>query len=338
MSWPPLPNPYYSDDAVALYHGDCVEGVAALPGEYSHMVLTDPPYFRVLDDDWDNRKSIAAFLADYRAWGRSWSRVLKPNGTLYAFMSSAMESRLTCLLEDECGFAVLSHIVWTKPTSIQDRGRGGLRAFHSGDNERLVMAEPTDKEAWQSKTLALDITNKQYRLAAKTFAPIREYLESERQDVGLSCAEIDKELGYNGMAGHWFKDNQWSMPTQENYEKLQRLFNGHLRREYDHLRREYDDLRREFTLGPHTAKGRPAGEVWSFPLGDSEHPASKPVAIMSHCIQTSTHPSDIIIDPFCGSGPVPFAAKALGRRCIGFELEERWLEMAAKRCRQGVLL
>jgi DNA modification methylase len=44
MTWPPLPNPYYSDDAVALYHGDGIEGMSRLAAGSVAMVLTDPPY------------------------------------------------------------------------------------------------------------------------------------------------------------------------------------------------------------------------------------------------------------------------------------------------------
>lgn len=68
------------------------------------------------------------------------------------------------------------------------------------------------------------------------------------------------------------------------------------------------------------------------------HPTLKPLRLISWCIElASKHctPS-IILDPFMGSGTTLRAAKDLGRKAIGIEIEERYAEIAAKRMSQEV--
>lgn len=67
------------------------------------------------------------------------------------------------------------------------------------------------------------------------------------------------------------------------------------------------------------------------------HPTSKPVSMLETMVERFTNPGGVVLDPFAGSGSTLRAAKNLGRKAIGFEIEERYCEIAAQRLAQEVL-
>jgi len=73
------------------------------------------------------------------------------------------------------------------------------------------------------------------------------------------------------------------------------------------------------------------GEPVSF------HTTQKPLGLMRWLIERHSQPGDLILDPYAGSGTTLRAAKDLGRRAIGVEIEVAYCRVAALRCAQEVL-
>lgn len=84
-----------------------------------------------------------------------------------------------------------------------------------------------------------------------------------------------------------------------------------------------------------------AVRVFDYPRSDGEraHPTQKPLALMKWCIQQCRYDDlpQTVLDPFMGSGTTLRAAKDLGRKATGIEIEEKYCEIAAKRLAQKVL-
>lgn len=64
---------------------------------------------------------------------------------------------------------------------------------------------------------------------------------------------------------------------------------------------------------------------------DPVHPTVKPTGLFRALISKSSEPGELVLDPFCGSGPTLQAAAELDRRATGIEIEERYCEIAARR-------
>lgn len=76
------------------------------------------------------------------------------------------------------------------------------------------------------------------------------------------------------------------------------------------------------------------GEGGSLP---NEHETQKPLKLMKELVKLFSDENETVCDPFMGSGTTLRAAKDLGRRAIGIEIEEKYCEIAVRRLAQEVL-
>ena len=95
-----------------------------------------------------------------------------------------------------------------------------------------------------------------------------------------------------------------------------------------------------YVLGDGPWQGRRTTDVLSYAPVQSMatngrlHPHQKPIPLMEALIAKTV---GSIADPSAGSGSTLVAAKALGQKSVGVELDERYCEIIAKRCQQEVL-
>jgi site-specific DNA-methyltransferase (adenine-specific) len=141
--------PYYADDAVTLYLGDCVEVMAAFEGGSVDSVLTDPPYSSggrrenarslrksmtraVEDDDWirGDAMSTPGFIHLLRLCGLQWRRILIPGGHALSFIDWRMAAPLAAALETA---DLRQH-----PTLVWDKQRFGMGAVFRNQHEFIV--------------------------------------------------------------------------------------------------------------------------------------------------------------------------------------------------------
>ena len=73
----------------------------------------------------------------------------------------------------------------------------------------------------------------------------------------------------------------------------------------------------------------PAPGMWEKKCG--KHPTQKPLRLLYRIIQACTHEGDTILDPFAGSCTTGVAANLLGRKFIGIDMSEEYLQLGIRR-------
>ncbi|MCE7729609.1 DNA-methyltransferase [Vibrio campbellii] len=333
------------NEQLTLVHADCLLYLKNLSDNSVDLILTDPPYFRVKANAWDNQwPDVESYLAWLDEVLVEFWRVLKPNGSLYLFCGSSLAADTEILVRNR--FELFNHIIWAKPSGPWRRmHKPDLRKFFPS-TERVIFAGHYGSEGYAKGCSGY--ASKCKALKADVFKPLIDYFANARKSLGITAKEINKATG-SQMCSHWFSSSQWQLPNKTQYKQLQVLFEEkagvlsktheelsveyhtlkqtycELVKEYDELKSEYETLRRPFAVSSDV----PYTDVWQFdPVQyyPGKHPCEKPAAMLEHIIQASSREGAVVLDAFMGSGSTGKACLSLNRKFIGIEFEEETFE------------
>jgi site-specific DNA-methyltransferase (adenine-specific) len=316
-----------------IEHAKCEAFAPTIPDGSVNLLWLDPPYFRVVDEEWDRAwKSEDDFLAWLAGIVAEAARTLAPNGSLYMFASPQMGGRVEGIVRDSLD--VLNHIVWVKRQGWHAKAEEESLRCYFPQTERVIFAEPrgADSVALGESGYAAKCDEAR----AFIFEPLRSYLVDELARAGWTPGRLNEAMGFapRGMAEtRYFGRSQWQLPTERHYATMQRLLGSEcLRRQYDDLRRQYDDLRRPFAadLGAYTT------DVWEYETvtpSPTKHPCEKPAAMLRDVVRCSSRPNDVVCEFFGGSFRMAEVALSDGRRYIGCDADEHWAGVGIERAR-----
>jgi len=311
---------YYREENVAIACGDCLEVMRGFPDKSVDAVITDPPYFRIVDAQWDKQwKTLDEYLAWLDVVSDEWKRILKDNGSLMIFADDMVSAYVQVLIDKK--LLLLNNIVWYKTNNLPIKATWSYRKFAPMTERILFYSAQYDPTGWE--TVKLDMNN---------FVPLREYFRKYQEAMGLNIKQINSRLGHR-KAEHAFYwgSTQWDLPTPETYAELAKIPTNHefVRREYEDLRREYEDLRRPFNADGETL------DVITGPIvsakDNTAHPTTKPLWLMQRLVTVSTNPDMTVLDCFMGSGTTGVACVQTGRNFIGIEIDPTYFAIAERR-------
>ena len=289
-----VPQPYYQDGSVTLYHGDALE---ILPMLKANCIITDPPYAVRDDEAWDRKDDVemARFCMEWATIAHRIAPELVSFDSGYSPLRGVLEML----------WPRVRVLIWDKPTGSQ----------YAGASERGM---------WFAHEPIFHC----YSPSLEKSLAVGAAIKAARETVGLSRGGVDMVLRgkKTGLCFRW--EEGACLPTPEQVEKLKEIL----------------PLNGDFAALLATAYGRrvdtnaESRDVLSHrTVSGGMHSCQKPLGLMQELIQRLTNPGDTIADPFAGSGTTLLAAKELGRRAVGVELEEKNCETIASRCAQDVL-
>ncbi len=160
---------------------------------------------------------------------------------------------------------------------------------------------------------------------------------------------LDKELVYTNQIVYYYTDG---MPEKKNFERRYELI-LYYRKNKDKYVFNIDDVRVPLIRYDKMSnkRGKNPNDVWqinrvrwnskermSLPNGKIAHAAQKPLRLMRRIILATTNKGDLILDPFLGTGTTSVAAKELGRKSIGIELNPKYAKMSLNRINKTKVL
>jgi len=127
---PSLPSPAFHDPRhhIKIFHGDCLDILAALPASSIDLIFADPPYFlsnggitchagrmvSVNKGSWDRSRGADANHEFNTAWLAACQRVLKPDASIWVSGTAHVIHSVGFALQ-QLGFKLLNDISWVKP-------------------------------------------------------------------------------------------------------------------------------------------------------------------------------------------------------------------------------
>lgn len=292
-----------------VFNKDCIKGMADVPSDSAHLILSDIPY-GIGAEDWDvlhdntNSAYLGTSPAQIRAgkvfksrgkpingwseadrlipkqyydwcstWASDWLRVLKPGGSAIVFAGRRYAHRCISALED-AGFSFKDMLSWERERAVHRAQRLSVVLNRRGNGRAA-----RDWEGWRVGNLR------------PSFEPILWFTKPYK--IGSTIAD---NVLIHGVGAYNQNAFEGYSPGSDNIIRA-----GFMSRE--------------------------AGL----------HPTQKPIRLMQALIELTTQKGQLVVDPFAGSGTTGVAAKGLGRNFLMFEKSSDFCEIIDQRLRQSSL-
>ncbi|WP_162240740.1 DNA-methyltransferase [Leifsonia sp. Leaf264] len=346
-----MTHPFYVDATTTVYAGESLEVLRELPDNSVDAITTDPPYGLTELPEKKVSEALARWLSgelDFIPAGRGflgaeWDRfvpppalwkeclrVLKPGGYLAAFAGARTQDLMGMSIR-LAGFRMRDQLHWI-------RADGFEKSKHvlNGGYEPVILAQaPLDGTLTQTieKWGTGGILGEQSRTPFRSDADEKE-TKGKNQHGKYGTVHGGNRVYGDYTAGGARQDStypgRWPMNLaldEAAAELVDDAFPGRLGPDFGPSRFypvfDADPLPFHYA-GRATKKERPVA-------GDVQHNTVKPLSVMEWLVKLLVPENGIVLDPFLGSGTTVEAARIHGRKSIGIEMHEPYLDLVRVR-------
>ena len=302
------------NDLDNAWHGELAEREPAL-------------YHAISAAEFSHSKSMKAYLIMMSIRMLEMHRILRTTGTLYLHCDDTAAHYLKIVMDSIFGKDNFrNEIIWQRAVTT----KGNLTKGLARDSDLILRYSKSSDFVWnpEAVTIPYDLTNldkktkKQYKHVEPGTGRLISYtaLNAPIQDPNSNCT-----YALMGVVRTW----RWTKERMMKELKAGRIVQirpGNVPR----YKRYLDEQ-----------KGKTLNNIWTdipnLTAKSKErvgYPTQKPIALLERIIGASSHPEDLILDPFCGCATTCVAAERLQRRWIGIDLNPKSFELAQMRLEQ----
>lgn len=323
-------DPYYTDDQVTLLLGDAHQVLAQMPDASVDCIVTSPPYYALRDYGTPGQYGLettpAAYVETMRAVFSEARRVLADDGTLWLNLGDSYSTgngtrgpQPPQTNTTSVGGVVVRTERGTTPSDA--RATTGMRSFRDMPPAKNLLMIPA--------RVAIALQDDGWILRSEIVwvkpnampESVRDRLSNRHERLFLFAKSPQ----------YWFDLDAIREPHIAPDRKAgSRAFRA---RDLNHERTATGAY-----AGP-DARGRNPGDIWEIATRPypAAHFATFPMELPLRCIKAGCKPDGTVLDPFSGSGTTGEAARKLGRRYIGIDINPDYHDLAVARFAQGVL-
>jgi site-specific DNA-methyltransferase (adenine-specific) len=317
-----------------IINGDSAKELKKFKDNSIDAVITDPPYgIEFLAKEWDQNTGAVEIWSECL-------RVLKPGGFLLAF-SAARTYHILATNIQSVGFEIRDQIMWLYasgfPKAQKIKGFPGWKTQLKPAHEPICMARKPVKGP-QYKNMAkygvgalnIDESRIPYMDAGKTNLCIPQ---AGRRTASFSFGHKPTQSGGDG-SPEFVANDKGRFPSNvigevEGYQQY--YFCPKVSRKERNIGCEDREAKPLFKDRHKDAKALGSWADKRDQAHKNNHPTVKPIALMKYLIKLVAPQGSHILDPFAGSGTTGMAAKELGYKFTGIEIDANYVDICIRR-------